>query len=166
MFPHIIGVELGVLAQTHQMGQFRQDGYGFVLSLPPDPAAFRRQTAFHHQVHTFPGIGPHEQLVQFRTDPFQGQARDLLEIPADGGQDGRIRGKPQLPHEPTGPEHPQGIFRKPPVRIPHRAQHPAPEIIQPMETVGDVAFLIHGQGIDGEIPPAQIFFQGFAVPDF
>ena len=144
MLPHVIAVVAVFLVKAHHGQELRPED---ARHLRVRPQGLRRAV-------------PGQELFQLRPDPLRGDVPQQLPVPAEGGRRVRLNGKSQLGGEPQPPQNAQSVLAEPAVRVPHAPQHPRRQIRPAVQRVQHPPRPVRRQGVDGEVPAAQVRLQG------
>ena len=106
-----------------------------------------------------PGGFAAQELEQFLPDPFPGDPGKVRSHFPQGGGGGRLNGKIIDGGETQGPENAQGVLIEAFFRFADAADEAGGQVSLSVKGIRKTGFGIPGHGIDGEIPPGQVFRQ-------
>ena len=99
-----------------------------------------------------------QQTAQLLRDALFGHAVQMAAERSGRLPGGRVDGKAEPGREPVEPQDAQGVFLEPALRLPHRPHDADGKVVLPAERVDEPFFGVIGHGVDGKIPPGQVFF--------
>jgi len=156
----------GFAQRTQQRRQPDRDVFHARFQCVEDASAFRKlcriQFREDDRQHLRFQIGPRcrssQQTAQLLRDALFGHAVQMAAERSGRLPGGRVDGKAEPGREPVEPQDAQGVFLEPALRLPHRPHDAGGKVVLPAERVDEPFFGVIGHGVDGEIPPGQVFF--------